>query len=370
MTTKAWADSLMEKMIKKLEKTASEIGATFPHISKDGKFDNESIRWWTNGFWPGILWLGYEYSGNDTFKSIAASCEEQLDKNLFDYYGVDHDAGFIWSLSAVAQYKILNTPESRRRALNAANLLAGRFNLAGNFIRAWNGDDHLGWAIVDCSMNLPLLYWASCETKDPRFRHIAKAHAGTVVRHFIRDDGSVNHIVSFDPETGERIEVLGGQGAAPDSAWARGNAWAIYGMALSSKYTGDATYLNAAKRAAHFFIANLNDDYVCNWDLRVDRTPETPLDTSAAACAACGLLEIASQVPDAEKSLYFNTAIKILHSLEENYSNFDNDNEQAFLRGGTVNKPANYGINVGIIYGDYFFMEAASRLCGNDRLYW
>lgn len=152
----------------------------------------------------------------------------------------------------MAQFKLLGHEDSRRRAMTAASHLAGRFNPAGQFIRAWNQPERVGWAIIDCMMNLPLLYWASEETKDPRFRHIARLHADTTLREFLRLDGSTHHIVCFDPETGERQEALGGQGYDPNSAWSRGTAWAIYGMALSARYTGDQRYIDAAKRSADF----------------------------------------------------------------------------------------------------------------------
>ncbi len=367
-----WAEETMEKILAKLEKTAPAIGARFPHATKGGEFDNRIPSWWTNGFWPGILWMAYQETGKEEYKKIAESVEEQMDVVLDEYDLVDHDAGFIWLLSAGANYKLTKNEKSRIRLMKAACFLMSRFNLKGRFIRAWNGDDRLtqGLAIIDCSMNLPLLYWASNTDGDGRFRYIAEAHAETVVKRFIREDGSVNHMVVFDPETGEFEKVLGGQGAAPDSAWSRGASWALYGMALAYRHLKDEKYLQACRKVADFFIESLPEDYVAHWDFRVERTSETPRDTSAAACAACGLLELAESLGGEDGAYYKEKAYLILKSLTENYSNFDNDKDQAILFGGTGNKPREVDVNVGLIYGDYYYMEGVSRLKGKKDIYW
>ncbi|MCX7714938.1 MAG: glycoside hydrolase family 88 protein [Clostridia bacterium] len=362
-----WAKNTQKRIMDKLSITAEQIGPGRPHASKDGIYDNADINWWTNGFWPGILWHAYRATKDEKFKNIAEKCEQNLDEVLSGYVHTDHDAGFLWSLSAVANYKLTGNEKSRVRGLIAANYLAGRFNLRGGFIRAWNWQK--GWAIIDCMMNLPLLYWASDAVDDPRYRYVAMAHADTVLREFFRGDGSVNHIVEFDIHTGEVTSIPQGQGYSPSSAWARGTAWAIYGMALSYMYTKEIRYLDAAKRVAHFFISNMPEDYVAYWDFRVPVDENTPKDSSAAACAASGLLEISRFVQEGEKELYLGNALKILKSLTENYAVFDSS-KQEILRAGTAHVPQNQNINVGLIYGDYFYVEAIEKLCGNSALFW
>ena len=362
-----WAKDVESKLIAKLKVTSGQIGATFPHVSKEGTYDDSNVIWWTNGFWPGILWLAYRADKDESFRKIAEECEERLDEVLNNYIHTDHDAGFMWSLSAIADYKITGNERSRVRGLIAANFLAGRFNPQAKFIRAWNWQKD--YAIIDCMMNLPLLYWASETLDDPRYKYVAMQHADTVLESFFRKDGSVNHIVEFDPHTGEVKSIPQGQGARPDSAWARGSAWAIYGMALSYKYTGEMRYLDAAKRIAHFFIANLPEDNVCYWDFRVDINEDTPRDTSAASCAVCGLLELSKHVEPCEKALYYNNAIKIVKGLTDKYAVLDASRQEMLLE-GTGHFPENKNINVGLIYGDYFYMEAIERLCGRDKLFW
>jgi len=371
-----WVHEAWMAAYKKAARTSKRIGASFPHASVQGQYVLEPPHWWTAGFWPGLLWLLYgdQRSKDESFKEIAESCESQLDDVLHSYDRLDHDIGFMWTLTSVARYKLLGEEQSRRRALLAASVLSGRFNVKGRFIRAWNpwreGDRNDGWAIIDCMMNLPLLYWASETIGDPRFKHIAIEHADTVLAHFIRPDGSVNHIVIFDADSGERVGVNGGQGYAPDSGWSRGTAWALYGMALSYRYTKEERYLEAAKRVAHYFIANLPEDSVPRWDFRLPEGVPDYRDSSAGACAACGLLELGDMLGDAESGMYRRAGERILQSLYESYGTWNNTAEEGMILHGTSHFPEGRNIDVPLIYGDYFYVEGLYRLSGNKLLFW
>jgi len=270
----------------------------------------------------------------------------------------------------VASYKLTGNDKSRRRAMLAASTLASRFNIKGQFIRAWNGDK-TGWVIVDCLMNLPILYWASEQSKDPRFAFVAKAHADTAIRAVQRPDGSMNHIVHFDPETGEVVETIGGQGYGVGSSWSRGQAWALYGFALSHRYTKDERYLDAAKRVAHYFISNVYGDWIPAVDFRSPAEPKLK-DSTAGAIAAAGLLEIADKVPDFEKGLYRNAAVNMLQALDKECGAWDKDEEGLLLKGSHSYHHNNPDIPASspIIYGDYYFAEAVLRLKGRDDLFW
>ena len=321
-----------------------------------------------------MLWQFYSESGDESLKLIAERCEERLDEVLDGYIKLDHDLGFMWILTSVANYKLTGNEVSKIRALKAANYLAARFNLKGQYIRAWNpwreGENNSGVAIIDCCMNTSLLFWASETTGDPRYRHIAEAHMDTVMEHFIRPDGSVYHIVNFNPETGEVVEKLGGQGYAPESAWSRGAAWAIYGLALTYHHTGKLEYLHASQRVAHFFLTRLPEDHVPHWDFRVSGQIGEIRDTSAGTCAASGLLLLADQVSDLESHVYRNGAINILESLYQNYGAWGDPEEEGLILHGTSNYPENRNIDVPLIYGDFFYVEALARLKGNGPFYW
>ncbi|WP_339224193.1 glycoside hydrolase family 88 protein [Paenibacillus sp. FSL W7-1332] len=365
-----WVQEAWNQTKAKVKHVHQRIGDGFPHASQNGEYRLEPASWWTAGFWPGLLWLIYQDTQDEDLKASAESCERQLDVLLTDSNKIDHDIGFMWTLTSVARYKILGSDDSKRRALLAANLLAARFNVQGKFIRAWNGKDVAGWAIIDCLMNLPLLYWASNTTRDPRYKHVATNHADTVLKHFYRTDGSVAHIVSFDPETGEKLEVKGGQGYSPESAWSRGAAWAIYGMSLSYHYTGNQQYLNGAKKTAQFFLANLPQDYVPVWDFRSSEEGRTVRDSSAGACAACGLLLLAEQVDGDEARIYRESAKKILHSLYTNYGAWESKTEEGLILHGTSHYPEKQNVDVPLIYGDYYFTEGISLLMGNRDRFW
>ena len=363
---KAWAlltgDFIYKKEIKVAERNENKI----PYTAVNGVFDDKSdeITWWTNGFFAGELWMLYKAFGHEKFRKIAEDIEEKLDKNLMDAGGMDHDSGFKWMPTSVENYKITGSEASRNRALLAASDLAGRINLTGGFIRAWNdkGDgSRAGWAIIDCMMNLPLLYWASKETNDPRFVKIAVMHADTAAKAFIRENGSVAHIAVFDAESGEFIKTLGGQGMCEGSSWTRGQGWALYGFALSYRYTNDKKYLDVSKSVADYCISRINDRYIIPVDFD---QPEncTWEDSTAAAIISCGLLELADNLPEKEGKKYYETAVKLLKALDRHSLNRSEDADELLENCTAAYHDDNH--NFPIIYGDYYFTEAILRLCG------
>ncbi|SFS86871.1 glycoside hydrolase family 88 protein [Paenibacillus sp. 453mf] len=357
--------AVWEQICRKVDAVLPRMADKCPHVAQsDGIYDDTRLDWWTSGFWPGILWIMHDMTGEQRYKDASWSWDERMERLFLTENRYDHDVGFQFLPTAVIKHTITGDKDGARRGLFAANFLAGRFNLKGNFIRAWKADK-TGWSIVDTAMNLSLLFWAAKESQDPRFMHVAKAHADTVVRHFIREDGSAYHIVRFHPETGERADAIGGQGAAPDSAWSRGAAWALYGMTNAYTHTGDESYLRAAQRVANFFIAHLPEDGVPYWDFRADEEEGgIPRDSSAGACAASGLIDLAGHLPDQEGRGYLAAAERILGSLYQSYGTWDNSAHEGMLLQGTGNRPADENVNVSLIYGDYFFVEATAKLNG------
>ena len=366
---KEWADEIWSKIEKKVAVTSERMGdKIFPYTAQDGIYSaHEADYWWTLGFWPGILWHMYIRTGEQRYRDIAESLENQMDVPLYRFEELHHDVGFMWLHTSVINYRLTGNEQSRRRALLAATILAGRFNINGNFIRSWSGGVS-GWSIIDSMMNIPILYWAGRHENDPRFTKIATNHADTVERTFVRPDGSVNHINSFDPNTGEFIETFGGQGYETGSSWTRGQSWALYGFVLSYIHTKKQSYLDAAKRVAHYFIAALGDDFIPDCDFRCPKEPVYK-DTSAGAIAACGLIEISRNVPELEKDLYLNAAYKILKATEEHCCDWSPDTD-ALVNLGSLSYKQDQ--NVPNIFGDYFFVEAISKLKGGDGdvLFW
>ena len=291
---------------------------------------------------------------------------------VFDmYYGLHHDVGFMFVPSAVADYRLTGNEESRKTALHAASLLAGRFNAKGNYIRAWNDfddSDTRGWAIIDCMFNISLLFWDGKETTDPRFTHIAKAHATTVMNAFIRENGSVCHIVEFDPETGKRIKSYGGQGYAHGSSWTRGQGWGLYGFVNAYMNSYDGAYLKTAEKIADFCVSKIDDSGIIPIDF--DQPKEPAYEDSCGACImAGGLIELSWQTEDAnKKAVYLETAYKIIKAIAENRADYSR-NCEAIVQ----NCSASYYNKIHhetMVYADYFYIEALYKLAGSEFKMW
>ncbi len=364
--------NIYEKIDKKLQAECLRLGDCIPYIPENGIYQTdmktENNAYWTNGFWAGMLWQMYHSSKNDLYRQTAQLSQPPLEQAMSEFERLHHDVGFQFLHTFVANYRLTGNARARAWGLHAANFLAGRFNAAGKFIRAWN-QDMTGWMIIDCLMNIPLLYWASQETDDPRFAYAANEHAHTALKQLLRGDGSCNHIAVLDPVTGEGLEYPAGQGYASGSSWSRGQAWAVYGFALAALHTGKKEYLDAAKQVAHYFIANVcRTGYIALVDFR---SPSEKIywDTTASACAACGLLQIAQLVPELEKPMYYNSAVEMLTALEEKYCDWNPDTD-GILQYGTVAYEREGLVHVPIIYGDYFFVEGILRLMGKDFLIW
>lgn len=375
---KEWVEETIKKIDKKLKVVAPRTKGIPPYTSVDGKHtpvyskDREGntivdYSWWTNGFWGGLMWLMYLETKDEMYKACAIDQEDLLDKG-YEYIGkIHHDVGFMWHLTSAANYRITGERKSRVRSLVAAAMLSSRYNLKGGFIRAWNGDNSKTWTIIDTMMNLPLLYWASNETGDDRFTQIAEAHIDMVMQNHIRPDGSVAHIICHDIDTGDYKEI-DGQGYGPGSSWSRGQGWALYGFILAYIHTGKQEYLDTAKKVAHYFISCVCDDYLPKVDFR---SPDEPviIDSTASGLAACGLIEIAKHVPELEKKIYINAAIKLLKALDENCVNYD-ESEDALVLRGSHSYHREKEREMPIVYGDFYYVEALLKLKNSDFLIW
>lgn len=379
---KIWARNVLARITEKMEKVSVRSADKIPYTTENGVHDDwsgdDKIGWWTNGFWGGMMWQMYELTGQERYKAVAESVERKLDRVLMDAQSMDHDSGFKWLPTSVNNYRLTGDPASRNRALLAANNLAGRFNHAGQFIRAWNdwggnGPDRRGWAIIDCMMNLPLLYWASEETKDPRFAQTAMRHADTAARCFVREDGSVNHIVEFDVDSGEMVRSYGGQGYGDGSSWTRGQAWGLYGFAQSFRHTGKREYLDTAMRIADYFIAHIPESGLIPVDFCQPAEPAWE-DSTAAAIAASGLLEIrqllgekkkesagsAENGPGEDGRKYLEAAVRLLRALTERRVNWDDAADNLLEKCTAAYHDKDHEFS--IIYGDYYLIEALMKL--------
>ena len=373
---KAWAEETFAKIDKKMSAMTIRSRDKVPDgVDENGFHVEKSIDWWTNGFWGGLNWLLYDYTKNEEYMTTAKRQEVLMDEALKHYEKLHHDVGFMWHLLSGASYRLTGDQNSKVRNLFAAASLSSRFVLGGDFIRAWNSAGAYDWTIIDCLMNLPLLYWASDVIGDDRFKRLAMAHADMAICDHLRPDGSVVHIAEHDRETGEVVKTHAGQGSAVGSSWSRGQAWAVYGFVISYLHTKEERYLDAAKQVANYFIANCCDD----WLPRVDfRAPSTPVyyDSTAGACAACGMIELAKILPENEGGMYMNAAVNMLRAMDEKFCDFDPANDH-LLDYGTVRYPIpgtyteeQAGVHISIIYGDFFYTEAILKLLGSEFNPW
>lgn len=375
-----WLEDIYQKLTVKMRAEAQRIGTMIPYSTRDGSYHDLDVPgglyFWTNGFWPGMLWQMYHATGEEVYRGAAEGVEARMEEILTGFEGLDHDIGFLFLPMSVANWRETGSERARRNALHAANLLAGRYNPVGQYIRAWNnspwtGTEVSGWMIIDCMMNIPLLYWAADECRDPRFRHIAMAHAKTAQRYIVRPDGSCNHILIFDSQTGEFLNNPGGQGFGQGSSWSRGQSWAVYGFALSYRHTGEESFLATAKQCAHYCISNLAvNDWIPLVDYRAPQTPQK-YDSTAGMITAAGLLEIARHVGEYEKPLYTRAALNILKACEKKFCNWDPD-QDSIVGGGTFfyHDPDGSNTHVPIIYGDYYLIEAILKLMDKELFIW
>jgi len=334
---------------------------------------------WTCGFWPGEIWLAYERTGDDEFRESGDILVDSFLDRIRRKIAVDHhDMGFLYTPSCVAAYKLTGNASAREAALLAADQLLSRFQVVGQFIQAW-GD--LGAAdnyryIIDCLLNLPLLYWAEKETGDTGYGDIARRHGATCLQYSIREDGSTYHTVFMDPETGafDRGETC--QGYRDDSSWTRGQAWAVYGTALSYRCTGDTAYRAAFRRVLAYYLSRLPHDLVPYWDLIFTDGDGEPRDSSSASIVSCGLLEMACLVDPDEAKNYRALARQMMYSLWTDYSVRDPRISNGQVRHGTYSKKSPYntctpeGVDECVSWGDYFYMEALTRLTTRWDPYW
>ncbi|MEE8682384.1 MAG: glucuronyl hydrolase [Coriobacteriaceae bacterium] len=329
---------------------------------------------WTNGFWTGQLWLAYELTGDMRYRNLA----EQNVKSFLDRverrHELDHhDLGFLYIPSCVAAFKVCGSEAGRRAALLAADQLMTRWQGKGRFFQAWgpmNSPEHYRF-IIDCLLNVPLLYWASEMSGDPIYAECARNHFMTTCAHIIRSDGSAFHTFYMDPVTGGPSRGATRQGYSDDSAWARGQAWGIDGIPINIRHTGMDGYADYARSMRNYFLNRLPEDSVCFWDLIFQDGSGQPRDSSAAAIAVCGLDEMAQLEKSAEERLIDeNAGTSILRSLIFDYMSDEAVPGAPILCHGVYSWHSGKGVDEGNLWGDYFVFEAIARKLVKWNPYW
>ncbi len=334
---------------------------------------------WTSGFWTGELWLAYENTHDERYKTSASIQVLDFYRRIKELDDINnHDMGFLYSLSCVSAYKLTKDEIAKKAAIKAADYLISRFNERGEYIQAWGpiGAVDCQRLIIDCLMNMPILFWTSDITGDTKYKDIATKHIKTTMKHIVREDNSTYHTYFFDPITGKPERGSTQQGYKDGSAWARGQSWGVYGIALAYKYLKDEKYIDLFYKVTDYFIDNLPSDLVPFWDFTFSDGAEEPRDSSAGVIAVCGMLEMSKYLPKEKSEHYVSCAKKILLATVQNCSVTDYKKSNGLLLHGTYAKSSPYnpckdkGVDECNTWGDYFYLEALTRLSIDWNTYW
>jgi unsaturated chondroitin disaccharide hydrolase len=321
---------------------------------------------WTSGFWPGVLWYIYEYTGDPQWMQRADSFSRYLTP-LSVMPANDHDLGFQVFNSFGNGYRLTSNPDYKQVILKAADTLATLFNPNVGTILSWPRPvPNMEWpqhnTIMDNMLNLELLFWASKNGGNKSLYDMAVSHAEVTMKNQFRPDYTSYHVVVYDRLTGDKIKAVTHQGYSDESMWARGQAWAIYGYTMVYRETKEPKFLDFAQKITDVYLEQLPDDMIPYWDFDAPNIPEEPRDASAAAIVASALLELASYTEDDQlKDLYLVKAEGMLKELSLGHYH-SGKKSTAFLLHSTGHYPNKSEIDYSIIYADYYYIEALIRL--------
>ncbi|MFA9389009.1 MAG: glucuronyl hydrolase [Prolixibacteraceae bacterium] len=335
-------------------------------INEKGELVTCNSAWWVSGFFPGQLWYMYEYSGDSILKNWAENYTWRVADQ--QYTTDNHDVGFMIFCSFGNAYRITKDPVYLSVIKTAAASLSTRFDSTTQCIRSW---DSAGWnqkwqfaVIIDNMMNLELLEWSAKSFEQAQLDAIARTHANTTIKNHFRSDGSSYHVISYDTITGLPHAKNTAQGYSDSSAWARGQAWGLYGYTMMFRETGDSTYLTQAISIADFIVNHprLPEDKIPYWDFDAPDIPNAKRDASAGAITCSALLELQKYVDSPRQKQYFDVGEQQLNTLcSDVYLSKLGENQNFILKHSVGHIPANSEVDVPLSYADYYFVEAMLR---------
>ncbi|MBO9198850.1 MULTISPECIES: glycoside hydrolase family 88 protein [Niastella] len=343
------------------EERGNNTDLVSPRTLENGKLKLVPAKDWTSGFFAGELWMLYRASHRSEWKAKAEEFTAREEKEKFN--GGTHDMGFKIYCSYGTGYKYTKNAAYKDVIIQSAKTLSTRFNPKVGCIRSWDHHkEQWGYpVIIDNMMNLELLFAATRLSGDSSFYKIAVSHANTTMKNHFRPDYSSYHVVDYDTVTGKVVKRNTHQGYADESAWARGQAWALYGYTMCYRETKNVAYLRQAENVAKFIFnhPNLPADKIPYWDFNAPGIPNEPRDASAAAVIASGLFELAEYSKN--KKEYLTVANTILQNLTNHYRSPIGENKGFILLHSTGSKPANSEVDVPLNYADYYYLEALIR---------
>ncbi len=345
---------------KKLRHLITTCPNYFPMYTRGGKWQHEGEAWtnWCEGFLGGQLWLIYLYCGEDWWREQAQHYSQLLEHRATDRQV--HDLGFLFWHTWKRWYDLEGNPRQRAVVIQAGQTMGRRFQPRGRYLSSFVAPES---SFIDIMMNVGIIFYAAQETADSALLDVARQHCLTTRRYLVRGDGSVAHEGLFNLETGAFLRQSTHQGWRDDSSWARGLAWAIYGFGTAYSWTRDDRFLRTARQCADYYMLNTPSHGICPNDW-LEPHPARPFESSAAAITAAALLNLADLVsePLAGKA-YRDYALRIMDTLTADEFLASHDREwEGLLKHGAYHERKGLGVDESVIWGDYFFLEAAAKL--------
>ncbi|HEY9074926.1 MAG TPA: glycoside hydrolase family 88 protein [Anaerolineaceae bacterium] len=357
-------EHVFEVAERKLRRLVTAHPDFFPMYTDGGRWMHAKAAWtnWCEGFLGGQLWLLYQHTGDPYWREKAEHYSRLVEHRKTDRNV--HDLGFLFFSTWKRWYDLTGDPALNEVIIEAGKTLALRFKEKGQYLRSFFGEDSL---FIDIMMNVGIIFYAARETGDADLWRIADAHCRTTRKYLVRGDGSTAHEGIFDLQTGEFLHQSTQQGYRNDSSWARGLAWSLYGFGTVYSYTGNPAYLQTAEANANCYIERTGENGVPpnDWD---DPAPKTPYESSAAAIAASGMLNLARLTGDpARARLYRDYAHRILHTLASPAFLAEEEAWEGILKHGIYHNHLDLGVDESVAWGDYFFLEAVSKVLQEAR---
>jgi unsaturated chondroitin disaccharide hydrolase len=374
-TVAATREALLPRFAAALDfaaRQARRLIDTYPRYSPmytvGGRWNREGERWthWCEGFFPGVLWLLHRHTGDAGWRRLAEQYSRPLEPRRFDREV--HDLGFLFFSTYLRWYRLSGEPALKQILVDAGRTLALR-RQKGGYLASFVAPYSL---FIDIMMNVGLILWTANHTHDEVLRQIALEHCRTTQRYLVRADGSTAHEGLFYPETGQFVRQSTHQGWRGDSAWSRGQAWALYGFTAVHRLSGEAEFLATARRCADFWLRRIPADGVPWWDFDAPQS-RRPHDSSAAAVAASGLWDLAEAVSDpAERDRYYLAALKILETLcSDRFLAINRPGWEGILMHGVYHLHKDLGVDESVAWGEHFFVEALVKaLAGRSEAAW
>lgn len=332
----------------------------FPIYTEKGRWKHEGESWtnWCEGFLGGLMWIFYEQTGDDFWRKQAEHYSRLIEHRTHDRSV--HDLGFLFLSTYGRWHRLDGDPSLNAVLIEAGRTLAKRFQPKGRYLCSFVAPESL---FIDIMMNVGIIFYAARESRDDGLRDVATAHSLTTRRFLVRGDGSTAHEGIFDLDTGEFVRQSTHQGYRGDSCWSRGLAWALYGFGTVYSYTQNDKFLKTAEACADFFIENTPEDGVPPWDYDAPEPQRRQVDSSAAAIAASGLLQLYGLTTDSGRGqIYRNSALRILDTLTSpEYLAMDDPEWEGILKHGVYHIHKGLGVDESVMWGEYFFMEAVQK---------